>query len=155
MTYNPLTKSGHSLWTIRSLLQKAIRRADLDHAGYAANELYLKYNDYLWKTLVVISAEDCYGIMTKEILALREADRIVNKDKSKRIDYIFVAKALVLLCLARKNRDACYVACNFMLSHREIDVGDIPGPEDLEFYKKEYRMRGTLMNLDKVFALPV
>lgn len=137
--FSPTTKSGHSLFTMRSLLQKAIRRADLDHAGYAANEMFEGYHSYLWKTLLTISAEDCYGVITKEIVALYQADEIKNKGKKGGDrDCIFVAKALVLLCMARKNRDGCYVACNFMLSDRELDIGEIPGPDELEHYAKEY-----------------
>lgn len=137
--FNPTTLSGHSLYTMRSLLQKAIRRGDLDHAGYAANEMYGGYYEYLWKTLLVISAEDCYGIMTKEIMALKQADDYKNKGKKgDQRDCIFIAKALVLLCLARKNRDGCYVACNFMWSDRELDIGEIPGPNDLEWLKEDY-----------------
>ena len=71
---------------------------------------------------MVISAEDCYGIMTKEILALKLADDEVN-DKSKGYDRdpIFLAKAVLLLCMARKNRDACYVGCNFMYPDKVLD----------------------------------
>ena len=137
--FSPRTVSGHSLYTMRSLLQKAIRRGDLDHAGYAANEMYSNYYEYLWKTLLVVSAEDCYGIMTKEIWALKQADDYKNKGKKGgQRDYIFIAKALTLLCMARKNRDACYVACNFIQEDRELDIGEIPGPEDLEWLKADY-----------------
>lgn len=137
--FDPKTLSGHSLYTMRSLLQKAIRRGDLDHAGYAANEMYGGYYEYLWKTLLVISAEDCYGIMTKEIMALKQADDYKNKGKKgEQRDCIFIAKALTLLCMARKNRDACYVACNFMNSDRDLDIGEIPGPEDLQWLKEDY-----------------
>lgn len=38
---------------------------------------------------------------------------------------MFAAKAITLLCLARKNRDACYVACNFMLPDRILDEKEI------------------------------
>ena len=36
------------------------------------------------------------------------------------MNYIFVAKAVVLLCMARKNRDADYVAVNFMWGDRTL-----------------------------------
>lgn len=64
------TKNGHSMYDMVSLLQKAIRRGDVEIAGYAANELRGRYNAYLWRRLLAISAEDCYGIMTKEIEAM-------------------------------------------------------------------------------------
>ena len=69
----------------------------------------------MWRRLLEVSAEDCYGIITKEIIALMEADAVVNeKRKPKETNDIFYAKAVVLLCMARKNRDADYVASNFM-----------------------------------------
>ena len=44
MAYNQLiTKNGHSLFTMSSLYQKAIRRCDVKAAGYAANELFDRY----------------------------------------------------------------------------------------------------------------
>lgn len=137
--FNPRTKNGYGLFTMRSLLQKAIRRGDCDYAGYAANEMFEGYHAYLWKSLMTISAEDCYGIVTKELVALYKADEIANKGKKGASrGNIFVAKAIVLLCLARKNRDACYLACNFMNPDRELAVNEIPGPDDLAHYEEEY-----------------
>ncbi|MBQ4447414.1 MAG: hypothetical protein II897_03880 [Clostridia bacterium] len=111
------TKNGYDMYAMSSMLQKAIRRKDIPHAAYAANELSEKYRKYLWKRLLTVSAEDCYGIMTKEIVALEAADEFVNKG-SKGVNDLFIAKAVVLLCMARKNRDADYVACNFMWGDR-------------------------------------
>lgn len=130
--YSPKTKSGHSMYTMSSMLQKAIRRGDLNHAGYAAYELFGDYHLYLWKRLLTISAEDCYGIMTQEIIALKIADDTVNAGrKGYYRDCLFVAKALVLLCLARKNRDGCYVACNFMYPKRTLELDEIPTDIDI------------------------
>lgn len=110
-----LTRNGHNMYDMASMLQKSIRRGLVRYAAYAAYELYGNYYTYLWRRLLVISAEDCYGIMTKEIIALKLADDEVNKGKKGYDrDVIFVAKAVTLLCLAKKNRDGCYVACNFM-----------------------------------------
>ena len=52
MSYDKLlTKNGHSLFTMSSLMQKAIRRGDKDKAGYACNELISRYPDYVWKKI--------------------------------------------------------------------------------------------------------
>ena len=126
MAYDLRTKNGHNMYDMASMLQKAIRRSNPNLAGYAAYELFGGYHTYLWKRLIVISAEDCYGIMTKEIVALKIADDTVNKGrKGYDKDPLFVAKAVTLLCMARKNRDACYVACNFMLPDRILDESEI------------------------------
>lgn len=110
-----LTRNKHNMYDMSSMMQKAIRRGYVRYASYAAYELYGRYYNYVWKRLYVISAEDCYGIMTHEIVSLRLADDEVNKGlKGYDRDPIFLAKAVALLCMARKNRDACYIGCNFM-----------------------------------------
>lgn len=126
MGYMPTTKNGHNMYDMASMLQKAIRRCDFARAGYAAYELFGNYHTFLWKRMIVTSAEDCYGIMTKEIIALKQADDEVNKGKKGYDrDPLFVAKAITLLCMARKNRDACYVACNFMSASKPLREDEI------------------------------
>ncbi len=127
MAYDLRTRHGHNMYDMASMMQKSIRRCDIEHASYAAYELYGNFTKYMWRRLLVISAEDVYGIMTKEIIALSEADEIVNKGrKGYDKDAIFLAKAVYLLCIARKNRDACYVACNFMIPDETLDESEIP-----------------------------
>ena len=64
-------------------MQKAIRRADAAVAGYFALELWTSgYRDYVWKRLFTISAEDCYGVITKEIEALWQGHELVNKGRT-------------------------------------------------------------------------
>ncbi len=117
------TTHGYNLYDISSMLQKAIRRADVYHAAYAAAEMHPKFRTYLWKRLLTVSAEDCYGIITKEIIALQQADEFVNGKKGD--NWLFIAKAVTLLCMARKNRDADYVTCNFMCPDRNLSPEEI------------------------------
>lgn len=84
-------------------MQNGIRKGDYELAGYCLWELLPQYTPYLRKRLLVISAEDCYGILTKEILPLCEN----GYEES-------LTKALHLLCKAKKNRDADYFVCNLM-----------------------------------------
>lgn len=84
-------------------MQNSIRKGDYELAGYCLWELLPQYTPYLRKRLLVISAEDCYGILTKEILPLCE----YGLEES-------LTKALYLLCTAKKNRDADYFVCNLM-----------------------------------------
>lgn len=118
--YNLLTKDGYDFYEMSSMLQKAIRRGDYQRAGFAANQLIDKYRKYLWKRLLIISAEDCYGIITKEIVGLKLADDETGKNGN-----IFVSKAVCLLCEAKKNRDACYFACNYMTDANLLDPSEI------------------------------
>lgn len=127
MGFNYLTRNGYNMFDLSSMLQKAIRRNEYSRAGWAARELYYSYPNYLWKRLLVISAEDCFGALTEEILALKAADVEVNKKKPKDSghDLIFISKAIIMLCRALKNRDACYFACNFMTIDAKIDPATI------------------------------
>ncbi len=137
MAYSPMTKNGYSMFEMSSMIQKAIRRCDIPHAAYAANELSVQYRGYLWKRLLTVSAEDCYGIMTKEIIALKEADEYVNgKKKPGETNDLFIAKAVILLCMARKNRDADYVACNFMWGDRPLTDAEYDEFVDYEIVEK-------------------
>ncbi len=105
MGYQMLTRTGRSFWEVTSAMQNAIRKGDYDVAGYSMWELLPEYKSYLRKRLLVISAEDCFGVLTKEILALCD----IGDEES-------LTKALALLCLAKKNRDADYFVCNLMLN---------------------------------------
>lgn len=117
-----------------NLLQKAIRRGNPQLAGYAANELFGRYHAYLWRRLLTISAEDCYGVITKEIMALKQADDVVNeKRKGYEKEKVFVAKAVTLLLYCKKNRDACYLACNYMLSERILNENDFIKLDECKF----------------------
>ena len=114
-----VTKSGHNFWVVASLLQKAIRRGDFKRAGYAANELFEDYSSFLWNRLLIISCEDCIAPVTKEILALKQSDEMINKNKKKyEKNKIFVGKALVILLECAKGREGDYMADSLM---REVN----------------------------------
>lgn len=130
MGYSPTTRSGHNMFVMASMLQKAVRRGDPERAGYAAYELFGGYDSMLWKRLLVISSEDCWGVLTKEIIRLHEDHGRANAGvKGYYKNPTFVSEAVTLLCEAKKSRDACYYACNFILSNNagteeEIRTGD-------------------------------
>ena len=121
MGYNIKTPNGYDLFEMSSMIQKAIRRSDIPHAAYAANELGGKYRKYLWKRLLTVSAEDCYGIMTKEIVAFT-AGRRVRKQKAKigETNDLFIAKAVIFTVHGTEEPDADYVACNFMWGDKNL-----------------------------------
>ncbi len=105
-----LTRTGKSFWEITSAMQNAIRKGDYDIASYAFWELLPEYTPYLRKRFLIISAEDCFGIITKEIVALCE----IGDEES-------LTRALSLLCMAKKNRDADYFVCNLMTLDSSIN----------------------------------
>ena len=124
------TKKGYDLYVIASALQKAIRRGDTKIACYSALELFHSgFHFYVWKRLLTISAEDCYGAITTEIWALYQTFLLIRekikegnpKDANK--GRLFISKAVLLLCLARKSRDADHISNLF------YDVENIPQEE--------------------------
>ena len=106
-----ITKGNYNLFDLLSMLQKSIRRGKYMEAGYAAFHLEDRYRNAMWNRLLVISCEDCYGVITKEIVALKKKDD-AERDNSN------IGNALALMCRAKKSRDACYFACNFVLATR-------------------------------------
>lgn len=103
MAYQMTTYTGRNFYEVTSAMQNAIRKGDYEVAGYCMWELIPEYTPYLRKRLLVISAEDCFGVITKEIMALTD---IGTKED--------LTKALALMCAAKKNRDADYFVCNLM-----------------------------------------
>lgn len=121
---NIITQRGYDLYEVASALQKSIRRADVRLAGYMSLELFPRYSEYCWKRLLTISAEDCYGVITKEITALYDAFHIINKGR-KQNDLkgrIFISKAVILLCQCKHNRDADLLS-NYVYD-KKYDISD-------------------------------
>jgi replication-associated recombination protein RarA len=97
-------------------MQKAIRRGETQHAGYWALELWASgFGNYVWKRLLTISAEDCWGIITQEIKALHDSYLLINENvpAQKARGCIFISKAVILLRAAKKSREADHLQ-NFM-----------------------------------------
>lgn len=109
MVYRLNTARGYQFSEVSSAMQKAIRRGDAKLAGYWALELWASgYGQYVWRRLLTVSAEDCWGILTAEVKALHDSYTEINRQTSakKPKGRIFISKAVILLCLAKKSRDA-------------------------------------------------
>ena len=119
------TMRGYVLLEVASALQKAIRRGDAKRAGYWAIELFESgCQQYLWRRLFTISAEDCWGVITHEVEALHRSWEMIHRQKPGG-GRIFAAKAVILLAMARKCRDADH------LTNLVYDPKAVPD-EDLE-----------------------
>jgi replication-associated recombination protein RarA len=120
------TIRGYAFGEVASALQKAIRREDARLAGYWAIELFeSNYREYLWRRLLTISAEDCWGVITREIMALYQSWQMIDRQK-KGGGRVFVAKAVILLALARKSRDADHLT-NLVYDPAKIDPKELEG----------------------------
>ena len=116
----PNTRRGYEFGEVSSAMQKAIRRADAKLAGYWALELWESgFGQYVWRRLLTVSAEDCWGILTQEVKALHDAYTEVNTrgQRGKPKGRIFISKAVILLCLAKKSRDADHLQ-NFVYDQK-------------------------------------
>lgn len=111
------THNGHNMFDISSLIQKALRRGDMEFACYAAHEMMWKYRPYLWTRLFITSAEDCYDPVSGRILYLRKKDMEVKDAQDTR----YLSEAVNLLVRTRKNRDADFFACNYVCSKDKRD----------------------------------
>jgi len=123
--YRITTPHGHPLGEAVSAVQKAIRRGDARMAGYFAIQVYMSgCREYLWRRLLVISAEDCHGLITHEVEALYRAWKIVMASAPKKSDpkagRVFASKATLLLALCAKSRDADHLT-NLVHDRRWID----------------------------------
>lgn len=114
------TVRQYELGEVVSALQKAIRRGDERMAGYWAIEMFeSNFKEYLWRRLMVISAEDCAGVITQEIEALYRAWQAADKHKKGK-GRIFCSKAVVVMCQAKKSRDADHLT-NLLYDRKAID----------------------------------
>lgn len=109
------TICGYDFFEVSSAMQKAIRRADTGVAGFFALELWASgYRDYVWKRLYTISAEDCFGIITKEIEALWQGHELVNKNATEPRGGYLSAKRLFFFVNAGKTGMQIICRTSFM-----------------------------------------
>jgi replication-associated recombination protein RarA len=114
------TTRGYDLSEVVSALQKAIRRGDARIAGYFAIEMFeSNFAAYAWRRLLTVSAEDCAGVITQEVKALHDSWVVIDKSGKGR-GRIFLSKAVVLLCQARKSRDADHLT-NLVYDPQAVD----------------------------------
>lgn len=140
---NPKTRRNHDLFEISSLVQKSLRRNDVTMALYSARELLPKYENYLWKRLLTVSAEDCHDMVTHKIYNLcKKAEKQIPEIAEEYVDM-----ALSILLTAKKSRDADYYACNLFNSRDKIDF------EDYGFGHEDFDPNSSTKNGHNVFFL--
>lgn len=93
-----------------SILQKEIRRGKELEALYWARQIEAYFPKYVWRRLVIISAEDI-GLGNPQAVvvveALWSAYEVIRKESRKdKPDGNLIAMAVLLLCRSEKNREA-------------------------------------------------
>ncbi|MEX1049364.1 MAG: hypothetical protein WED15_07540 [Akkermansiaceae bacterium] len=84
-------------------------RCSAQLAGYWEIELWASgFGQYVWRRLLTMSAEECWRILTAEAKALHDSYTEINKTTTakKPKGRIFISEAVILLCMAKKSRDA-------------------------------------------------
>ncbi len=129
------TVRRYDFFEVSSSMQKALRRGDAKVAGYFALELlHSGYWKYVWKRLLTVSAEDCHGIVTKEIEALWNSFKFINEGRRKKDKgRIFLSKAVLILADVLKNRDADHL--QNLVYDKKISITD----EEIEEYFEDVR----------------
>ena len=117
-TDNPTaTKNGYIAGDMMTMLHSSICQSDIPHTSYAVLELFPRFRKQMWNRLLAASDEDCYGVMTEEIMALCSSDEKVNGKKLvDDVGMVFIAKAIILLSMARKNLNANYISYDSLLT---------------------------------------
>jgi len=94
-----LTKNNFDVFEVRSLLQKAIRRNDVEWAAWAVQELLPQWSAIVQSCLIVVACEDVGACCTAQLLE--------NIDTASRTsDSSFpLLKATLMLCASEKSRE--------------------------------------------------
>ena len=94
MSYHLHTTRGYSFPAVSSAMQKAVRRGDAKLAGYWALELWASgFGQYVWRRLLTVSAEDCWGILTAEVKALHDSYTEINRNIAELDQLVSLAEA--------------------------------------------------------------
>lgn len=128
--YSPLVSPhGFAVDDLVSVLQKGIRRSDVDNAVLAAYEMYLTSPDvaqHLWMRLRIIAVEDVGMGLPLGPLLIETLHR--NFDATPGGDWMMACHAVRLLATAQKDRTASehadWVASMVGLGRATVDVPD-------------------------------
>ena len=124
------TPCGATCDLVLSALQKFIRRGDVENAVRAAFELYMtegELHDYLWKRLLVISAEDIGLAQPMAPVVVGALNTIRKEIPPESSDYpmLFVA-AIRYLCQCPKDQGASNLASVMKRRIKRGDAWELP-----------------------------
>jgi len=102
------TKNGHCMFDVANCFMQAIEVLDDEMAGYALNELLVRYRKFSWKTMILKAKEFGLQEVVDEIRALKSAD-----EQTKGCSSIFHAKAATILLKVKKYGNTNFYKKNF------------------------------------------
>lgn len=145
MDFELKTLNGYDMFEVASALQKEIRRGNKQMAVFwglelwRSNDNFRGYEEYLWRRLLVISAEDILHPFAPIVVkGLYDLYKTVDADKKKH--RIFITRAIVDLCNYPKNRNADHmqILTDKMIENKEL-------PEIPEYALDKHTKKGKMM----------
>lgn len=125
-----VTPCGQPADVVISGLQKFIRRGMTEEAVRAAYELYLtgeELTEYLWKRLLVISAEDIGMGTPMAPVVVKNLQNAANVITRENPDYtIFIVQAVRYLCSCEKDRGSSILSSVTKRRIRDGEVFEFP-----------------------------
>lgn len=112
--------AGADVWLLASLLQKAVRRGDLQTARRAGHQLLALDAPRLWRRVMTLALEDI-GIGDVEVCAALVAIA-TSKECRSLLDPFALDVALALGCGARKDRSSDHLTSILRIAHTERDA---------------------------------
>jgi replication-associated recombination protein RarA len=122
----PPTRRNYSPHECISAVQKAIRRSDPKAAAYWAMELWESgYGAWLWKRLLVITAEDV-GLADRYLPAtIKALEEMASAERKRGGGGMETVQAAMLLATAQKSRLVCRLTIELASDHAErLEVPD-------------------------------
>lgn len=140
-------KKGYEAEEMVALLQKSIRRSELNWSLFAAMELYhSKMGDYIWERLIIIAAEDMYGTasttMAKYAREYFKAKKA--KDNSKMLKAVY--NGVFFASRGLKSRDADNLIC--ISYFNEAEENNVKKFLDNKGTTKKFLVDETIFNVE-------
>ena len=140
------TKNGYQLDEVVSALQKSIRRGLERDALFWALELCPKFENYLWRRLLVVAYEDVSALVPGIIpvsISVMKKDYFEFREKGDSACLLVLTSAILLMCRSPKAR----IADNLLLT-LGYAIDDGYRPEIPDFALDKHTRRGRSMGRD-------
>lgn len=104
--------NGQEAEEMIALLQKSLRRGEIDKSYFAALSMYFSsMGDYIWERLLIIAAEDMYGLASTVMTKFAEQYFEAKKTNDKEAQLQAVYKGVFFAGKGLKSRDADNIIC--------------------------------------------
>lgn len=120
------TRNGYKLDVVISALQKAVRRGREREGLFWMNELCepdangKHFAGHFWRRMMIIAHEECVDPQVAIFAAAARSNALyASGDLKNRIETLIEAHLVLVLCRAKKSREACDAAMAVMVAKKE------------------------------------